>query len=98
MLVTHQIYIAKEWVRNARDEVNAEVQSHLEAEKAFGALKQEKASLYEKLKKAIQARDSAEAGLKTTERQAEDMRQKLHITEINLATKKQAVLDLKTEL
>ena len=37
-------------------------------------------------------------GLKTTEKQAKDMQQKLHITEINLATKKQAVLDLKMQL
>lgn len=35
------------------------------------------------------------AGLKTMERQAKDMRQKLHVIEINLATKKQVVLDLK---
>ena len=38
------------------------------------------------------------AGLKTTKKQAEDMCQKLHIMEINLATEKQAVLDLKTQL
>ena len=98
MQVTQQIYMAKEWVRNAREKVNAEVQSRLATEKVVGALKQEKEGLSEKVKKAIQARDSAVVGLKTTERQAEDMRQKLHITEINLATEKQTVLDLKAEL
>ena len=98
MQVTQQIYVAEEWVKNARDKVTAEVQSRLEAEKVVGSLKQEKAGLSEKLKEAIQARDSAEASLKTTERQAEDMCQKLHITEINLATEKQTVLDLKVEL
>ena len=36
--------------------------------------------------------------MKTAEKQAEDQRQKLHVTEINLATKKQAVLDLKATL
>lgn len=36
--------------------------------------------------------------MKTTERQAEDIRQKLHITKINLATEKQSVLDLKAKL
>jgi len=36
--------------------------------------------------------------LKTTEKQAEDQHQLLHVTEINLATEKQAVLDLKTAL
>ena len=37
-------------------------------------------------------------GLKTTKRQAKDMRQKLHVTKINLATEKQVVLDLKAQL
>ena len=41
---------------------------------------------------------SAEAGLKTMERQMEDQRQKLHVIEINLAIEKQAVLNLKLEL
>lgn len=37
-------------------------------------------------------------GLKTVEKKAKDRRQKLHITEIELATQKQLVLELKTEL
>ena len=41
---------------------------------------------------------SAEAGLKTVEKQVKDQRQKLHVTEINLATEKQTVLDLKAAL
>ena len=41
-----------------------------------------------------QACSSAEAGLKTAERQAEEQRQKLHSTEINLAMQKQMVIDL----
>ena len=41
---------------------------------------------------------SAEVGLKTVERQAKDQRQKLHLTEIGLATQRQLVLDLKVEL
>ena len=75
--------------------MNAEVQSRLIAEKAVSALRLEKESLNEKVKGAIKARDRAEAGLKTTTRQAEDMRQQLHTTEINLATEKQTVLDVK---
>ena len=66
--------MAEEWVRNARDEMSAEVQSCLEAEKAVEVLRQEKESLFEKVKEAIQARDSAKAGLKTMERQAKDIR------------------------
>ena len=45
-----------------------------------------------------QACSSAEAGLKTAERQAEEQRQKLHSTEINLAMQKQMVIDLQVEL
>ena len=78
--VTQQIYVAEEWVRNACDEVKVEAHSHLKAKKALGAIKQEHAKLSEKLKEAIQARQSAKAGLKTMERQTEDMLQKLHIT------------------
>ena len=35
---------------------------------------------------------------KTVERQAKDQRQKLHITEIELATQRQLVLELKASL
>ena len=49
------------------------------------------------LKEAVRARDSAEAGLKTTEKQFEDIRMQLHYTEINMATKKQLVMELREE-
>ena len=52
----------------------------------------------EMLKAADQAHLSAEAGLKTIERQVEDQCQKLHLTEIDLATQRQLVVDLKVEL
>ena len=73
MQVTQQVYVVEEWVRNAREEVKAKANSRLEIEKAYGALKQEQVGLSEKLQEAIQARQSAKAGLKTTERQAVDM-------------------------
>ena len=41
MQVTQQIYVAKEWVRNARDKVKVEAHSRFEVEKALGALKEE---------------------------------------------------------
>ena len=68
MQVTQQIYVAEEWVKNSREEVNVEVQSHLIAEKAVRALRLEKDNLNEKVKEAIKARNSAEAGLKITTR------------------------------
>ena len=42
----------------------------------------------EEVKQALKEKVSAEAGLKTTERQAEDLRKELHYCEINLATEK----------
>ena len=52
----------------------------------------------EQLKKAVRARDSTEAGLKTTKKQFEDIREQLHYNEINLATEKQLVTELREEL
>ena len=85
MQITQQVYVAKEWVRNSHDKVKAGVQSRLEVEKALGALKEEHAQLSEKFKESDKAKLSAEASLKTMERQMEDQCQKLHITETNLA-------------
>ena len=84
--ITQQVFVAEEWVHDARNEANVEALSHADVEKSLEALKQEQAELSENLKVTDQARLSAEAGLKTVERQAEDQRQKLHLTEIDLAT------------
>ena len=96
--VTQQVYVAKEWVRNSHDQIKVETHSRLEVEKSLGALKEEHAQLFEKLKDSDKVQLSTEAGLKTMERQMEDQCQKLHVIEINLATEKQAVLNLKAEL
>ena len=50
------------------------------------------------MKQALRDKDNAEASLKTTERQAEDLCKELHYCEINLATKKQMVTELREEL
>ena len=52
----------------------------------------------EQVKDALRQRDSAEASLKTTEKQVEDIRKELHYCEINLATEKQMVTELRKEL
>ena len=52
----------------------------------------------EQVKDALRQRDSAEAGLKTTEKQVEDIRKELHYCEINLVTEKQMVTKLREEL
>ena len=64
----------------------------------LGTLKENHAKMAEQLKEAVRARDSAEAGLKTIERQFEEVCKNLHYTEINLATKKQMVIELREEL
>ena len=97
MHVTQQIFVVEEWVKDARNQVKAEACSRVKVEKSL-ALKQEKVELSDKLVEVKRARLSAEVGLKIAERQAEDQRQQLHITEIDLATQKQLVMDLKAEL
>ena len=90
--------MAEEWCPDNRKLAEAEALSRAEVEKDVGALKQEHCELFEKLKEVESSRKSAEAGLKTTERQAKDQRQKLYVTKTNLTTEQQAVLDLKAAL
>ena len=52
----------------------------------------------EEVKQALKEKANAEASLKTTERQAEDLHKELHYCEINLTTEKQMVKDLREEL
>ena len=58
----------------------------------------EKMQLAEKLKAVESARQSAETGLKNGEAQVDDQRKELYTTQLNLATKKATVLDLKAKL
>ena len=51
----------------------------------------------EQLKEAVRVRNSAEASLKTIEKQFEDIHKQLHYIEINLATEKQLVTELREE-
>ena len=90
--------MAEEWVKNARSKARAAMDARSETEVELGALKENHAKMAEQLKEAVRARDSAEAGLKTTERQFEEVRKNLHYTEINLAAEKQMVTELREEL
>ena len=90
--------MVEEWVKNARGEVRATLDARSEVEVELGALKENQAKMAEKLKEDVRARDSAEAGLRTTEKQFEDMRKQLHYTEINMATEKQLVIEFREEL
>ena len=86
--------MAEDWVKDARSEARAAFDARSEVEVELGALKENQSKLAEQLKEAIRARDSSEAGLKTTEKQAEDLHKQLHYTEINLAIEKQLVTEL----
>ena len=90
--------MAEDWVKNARSEARVAFDARSEVEVELGALKENHSKMAEQLKEAVRARNSAEAGLKTTEKQFKDIRKQLHYNEINLATKKQLVTELCEEL
>ena len=85
-------------MKNACGETGVTLDARAEVEPELGALKEKHAKMAEQLKEAVRARDSAEAGLKMTERQFEEVHKELHYSEINLATKKQMVTKLREEL
>lgn len=96
--ITQQVFVAEEFCRDSRSRAEAEAQSRTEIETTLGSLKHDHLGLTEKFKESEKRRKSAEAGLKSAETQAEDQRKELYSTQLNLATEKQAVVDLKTAL
>ena len=90
--------MAEEWVKNACSEASAALDARSETEVELGALKENHSKMAEQLKEAVRARDSVKASLKTTKKQFEEIRKQLHYTEINMATEKQLVTDLREEL
>ena len=93
MQVTQQVYVAEDWIRSATINLNAEIQTRHDVEKALGTVNHEKTQLAEKLKVTENGQKSAEARLKSAESQVEDQRKELYTTQLNLATEKAAVLD-----
>ena len=85
-------------MKNACGETRVALDVRAEVEAELGALKEKQARMAEQLKEAVRARDSAEAGLKTTERQFEEVHKELHYSEINLVTEKQMVTELREGL
>ena len=98
MQVIQQVYVAEDWVRSAINSLNVEIQNRHDIENALGMANHEKTQLAEKLKVVESGQKSAEAGLKSAEAQVEDQRKELYTTQLNLATEKAAVLDLKSQL
>ena len=90
--------MAEDWVKDARSEAKAAFDARSEVEVELGALKEGQAKLSEQLKEAIRAKDSSEAGLKNAEMQAKEQHKQLHYSQINLATEKQQVKELREKL
>ena len=90
--------MVEDWVKGARSEARAAFDARSKVEVELGTLKENHSKLAEQLKEAVKARDSTEVGLKTIEKQFEDIRKQLHYNEINLATEKQLVMKLREEL
>ena len=63
-----QVFVAEEWVKNSRNETRAALDARDTAEAQLGVLKDKQAQLADQVKQALRDKDSAEAGLKSTER------------------------------
>ena len=98
MQVNQQVYVAKDWLRNANNKLDVETQNRHNVEKALNVANHEKTQLAEKFKPFESARKSAKAGLKNAEAQVEDQRKVLYTTQLNLATEQATILDLKAKL
>ena len=85
-------------MKNACSEAKAVFDAQSKVEVELGALKENHSKMAEQLKEAVRARNSAEAGLKTTEKQFEDIYKQLHYTEIYMPIEKQLVMELREEL
>ena len=90
--------MAKEWVKDARNEARVESNLHAEIDRALGVAKKKNQELTTQLIAKEQACRSVEASLENAQDQTEDQHKKLYYTEIELATQKQLVLELKADL
>ena len=90
--------MVEEWVNKARNDAKNEIHLCLETKKVLGAAKEENKNLASKLIAEERERKSAEARMKSAQTQAKDQRKLLYQTEIELATSRQLVLDLRAEL
>ena len=90
--------MAKEWVKDAPNQARLVYNLCVETSKAWGSVEQKNKELTTKLTTDERGRKSAKVSLKNAQMQTEEQRQKLHYTEIELATAKQQVVDLKAKL
>ena len=98
MQAIQEVFTAEEWVKDAQNEARVETNLRANTNKAMGAVEQKNRELMAKLTTEERKRKSAEAGLKDAQNQAEKQRKRLHYAEIELATARQQVLELKVDL
>ena len=98
MQAIQKVFVAEEWVKDARNEAQVEANLCTKANRALGAIKQDNKELTTKLTTEEKVRKSAKTDLKNAQDEAEDQRKKLYHTKIKLAIEKQRVLELKKEL
>ena len=90
--------MAEEWVNKARNDAKNEIHLCLETKKVLGAAKEENKNLASKLIAEERERKSTEARMKSAQTQAKDQHKLLYQTEIELATSRKLVLDLRAKL
>ena len=90
--------MAEEWVKDARNEAKVEANLCVATDRALGVTKQKNKELSTKLIAEKSMHMSVKVGLKNAQDQVEDQRKRLYHTEIELATTKQQVLELSTNL
>ena len=98
MQITQEVFMAEEWVKDAWNDVKNEVHLRLDTEKALGATNEENEELLSKLIAEERERKSVEARLKNGQTQVKDQCKLFYQTEIELATSRQLVMDLKADL
>lgn len=82
VLCIQEVFIAEEWVKEARNEVKVEANLCSEVDKALGTSEQQVQELSSKLIVKERERKSTKAGLKITKVQTEEQSKKFHYTEI----------------
>jgi len=98
MQAIQEVTVAEEWIKDTRNETKVEANLCVETDRALGAAKQKNKELSTKMIVEKSTHMSVKVGLKNAQDQVEDQRKRLYHTEIELATTKQQVLELSTDL
>ena len=83
-----EVFTTEEWVKDARNEARLADNLRVEASKSLTVVEGRNKELALKLATADRDRMSVKAGLRNTEAQTEEQRQRLHYTKIELAMAK----------